>query len=329
MSDAPATKSPPRAKQSAFAQGEPPRPAGSRLAWLLFLVMAGLICAVELPNEINAWKYAAALEARDAGKQEVAYQILNDLHVRNPQNSRYSSLLYSWNLEDRNFKEALVVLDQMFQVGGSARKLLSLRSGLYLQLGRYPEALDDCRELKRISDASGVPSQADALNGLAYTRAVGNFELNQAALDSEAAVIAARRELDEAEQELKTLQQAWFWFDTSKARVKLFETRSNYLNCLDTRGFIRTKTDELQAAQVDLDEAIQGFEVKIATPQLSRRVRKYRDLEAAIKQANSPLAVIYYHRSLNLQKLGREAEAKRDFDKARLLSGREPDESLF
>jgi hypothetical protein len=104
--------------------------------------------------------------------------------------------------------------------------------------------------------------------------------------------------------------------------------------CLDTRGFILTKLGKYEAAQADLDEAISYVNARRKYYQsnrkeLSSQFRLYRDYVAEQKKWNQHDAVLFYHRSLNLEKLGRTAEADRDFAMARLFAGRQPDETLF
>jgi tetratricopeptide (TPR) repeat protein len=86
---------------------------------------------------------------------------------------------------------------------------------------------------------------------------------------------------------------------------------------LDTRGFILYHQGKYEASLADMTAAVVGVEKLFDRPPGEQRIDK------------QGVAVVRYHRALVLEKLGRFAEAKADRARAKMLIGREPDETLF
>lgn len=298
--------------------------------------MTGLVLIVEIPNEIVSWRFAAALEARDAGKKDEAEQMLAELLQKRPEDPRFKAAQYYWNKEDGKYDAALEYLHQRITGENEGTDLyavlLDQRSQVYLHLKRYPEAIADCLELARFHKTTGKPSREQVLNSLAYARALGGAELDAALLDIDAAIAISRANFDDAEQILQraiTRKKGVF-----PATELVKDYRRSLLGCLDTRGLVHFQLADYSAAQTDFDEAVQNMRLvrefyRMHDDSLSARERNYRDFAAKRRLLDHNDAVIYYHRSLNLRKLGRDDDAQRDWDKARELIGKEPDESLF
>jgi tetratricopeptide (TPR) repeat protein len=317
------------------ANSERPR-RSSRFAWWLAGLTLGLVVIVEMPNELLSWRYAAALEARDAGKKEEANKVLAELLQKRPDDPRFLAAQYTWNKEDGKYETALSYVQKLITAESEGTEffagLLHERSQLYLHLQRYPEAIADCLELARFHKTTGRPSREEVLNSLAYSRALAGTDLDAALIDIDAAIAISRANFRDAEQILQRAVAAKK--GAFAANEFLNMQRRSLLGCVDTRGLVRFKQADYAAAQTDFDEAVESMRLvreyyRLHDDALSARERSYRDFAAKRRLLDHNDAVIYYHRSLNLRKLGRDDEAQRDWDKARELIGKEPDESLF
>jgi tetratricopeptide (TPR) repeat protein len=248
--------------------------------WLLVLAMVGPCAYVQTPREIARWYLAAAQVEREAKNKELADQYITRAQAWMPEILLMRS---QWRHEDGDYSAALDDLTALAEHFPDDPAILSARATEYQHLGRHDEAIADWKSLDRLSMTGGIPSREQALNGLAYARAV------------------AKRELDEA---LKGVEEA----------LKI-APRDPMI--LDTRGFILYHQGKHDAALADMNEAVKGVEDLYKQPPTSRRI----DAQG--------VAVVRYHRALVLEKLGRFAEAKADRARAKLLIGREPDETLF
>lgn len=302
----------------------------SWIVWLWFWITIGLVAIVQIPKEITAWKYAAALEAREAGDKARGYQLLEEAIARNTDKQWYQENKYSWLKEDERFAEALTLLESGDTVG---MDLLQERSQLLLHLQRYPEAVKDCERIRQASEATGRPSAEQSRNYLAYARALGKIDLEQASADMDAVVATTTAELGEAVEDLESSRLPRWLRGGLQLKVAVWKQRLGAF--LDTRGFVRYQLGQFAAAEEDLNQAVKLVEPEVndllsIKSQLVKRSRNEREAERKyLAEARQTLAVLVYHRGLNRQKLGREVQAKQDFARVRELIGKEPDESLF
>jgi hypothetical protein len=328
----PGSPSDPLGAKRVLPPAEPPRRRIAWLVWLWLLLLVGLVGVVEIPSEVVAWKYAAALEAREAGKKELAYRELASIRQQNPDDLVSKLRLVQWYNEDGRYTEALTLLNEIIDSNGATTSRLMFRSQLYHHLQRHQDAVADLEAVYRRAQSTGEIPTAIAANQLAYARAVGKIDLEQALREIEFPVRNARAELNEFQDlvQAKKIERA-----LNPALLKaLAEKQSSLAAYLDTRGFINTQLDRPKQAEADLDEAIHlctdalNFELKNSKlySVVNRTAREYFSRVQANKHS---LGVLHYHRGLNRQKLGQEAEAKKDFDRARDLSGKEPDDTLF
>ena len=137
-----------------------------------------------------------------------------------------------------------------------------------------------------------------ALNGLAYARALGNTELDQA--------------LEEVNQALQ------FGGRNPESRAAM----------LDTRGYIQLLRGDYQAARQDLDRAIQSMEMILATAGGVKNYPDPRQHEQDLQLLKHSVAVMYYHRALMFEQLGESELAARDLRRVHEL-GHEPGDQLF
>lgn len=287
------------------ARREPPpiRRISPQFLWLMILVSLVPLAWLQFPREVSYWFLAAAEKARAAGNAELAAQRLQEAFSWNPDDPWLQVQQAQWLVEDEQYLEALKVSDQLAERFPNHVDLLELRMSILQHLERHEEAIAAARAVDQISLTSGRPDRAQALNNLAYARAVGNMDLEQALQEANEALVIA----------------------------------PGSPSYLDTRGFIFYRQGDYKAAHQDLDAAVKGmarFESRMAGAAApSESLMQYfrgADAEKSIAQSlKTATAVVLYHRALNLEKLGRFAEAKMDRARVKKLIGREPDETLF
>jgi tetratricopeptide (TPR) repeat protein len=284
----------------------PPRRAFSlrTLFLLILLVLIGPCMIVEIPQEIGRWKLAQAIELRAGGKKDAAYDTLAEAMRRFPNNPSLFLQRADWRLEDGQKEEAQADADRMLELGGNTQRWLMLHSSFLQYAGKFAEAVQDWKELDKLSERNGNPARSTALNGLAYAQALAQKDLDEA-------VANANRAL-----ELSPGNPA----------------------ILDTRGYLLYLTKDYAAALKDMDAAIAGVEeLTGALKPREQRPPLESILRASIRtrfesETSDPYrttAVLHYHRALVLRALGREKEAESDLDRVRQLIGQEPDETLF
>jgi len=303
MSSGPTTPFPPATGPTG---SRPPNTAQRRsrairlLLGLVILAFVGPCAYQETPHEVARWHLAAALEHREAGRNEAAWESLARARSWDPKNPILLLKESQWHKADREFDEALKAVDEAAELRPDHWSILVARAEILQHLGRHEEAIDTWKQIDRISLASGQPQRESALNGLAYARAVGNAELEQG--------------LDAINEALK------------------LAPREPAL--LDTRGFLLYRLGRYKEALADLKVAVRDYEGGLQTadanPSAINRVVYYSNLSEPQDQLmRQGTAVVRYHEALVLEKLGRYSEAKLDKARARLLIGREPDETLF
>ena len=214
------------------------RPRSLRLlVWLLLAATIGPCAYLEAPREVSRWYLAAAQVEREAGHKELADQQMSQAQRWSPDDPAILLTRAKWRMEDGNHSAALEDCNAVDERIPQNAAVLSLRSEVLQHLGRHEEAVADCKSLDRMSVTSGIPSRVDALNGLAYTRAVGNLELDEA---------------------LKGIEEAL-----------VMQPGDPML--LDTRGFILYRQGKHEASLTDMDPAVVGIEKLLKEPSINRR----------------------------------------------------------
>ena len=284
---------------------KPPRQPPSGL-WIMTLILTALIAGPLLyqwiPHEISRWYVAAAMENRASGKTEQAYENMQralDWHSQDPMHYLQRA---EWRREDGKYEAALADCNKAIELGGETASALIARSQVYQHLSRHGAAIADWKKLDRLSETTGTPDRANALNGLAYARAVGKLELDEG---------------------LQNIEEAMHLQPNSAALI-------------DTRGYLRYLTGDLSGAISDMETAVTQIEAIYS--QEGKQIKKSdkanltdeqrRQLEQ-LKQLKQSVAVIRYHRALVYEKLDREKDAKADLARVKELIGREADETLF
>jgi tetratricopeptide (TPR) repeat protein len=313
-------------KDRAFPQSGMPASARQRrgirpLTWILLLAIIGSCTVQQVPSEVGRWHLARAIRQRENGLKEAAHQELAAAIERFPTDPSLLLRRAEWQLADGNREKALADADRSLETaaGGSAAntyRWLSLHALFLQNLGEFSRAVEDWKRIESLSERSGIPDRAMALNGLAYAQALAKIELDEA--------------LNNANQAL--------------------ELHPGSSAILDTRGFIHFLRGDHESALADLDEAVQKMdrEAELTRRLLVRRqeppefekiiqratLRTLSELEPQTeidKLASSArsTAVGHYHRSLVLVVLGKKEAAASDLAIVRKLIGRAPDATLF
>jgi tetratricopeptide (TPR) repeat protein len=330
---------PPRAAtpSSSFStQPSPPR-RGFRLRtliYLLLLVLVGPCLIAQVPQEIGRWHLAAAFEARDAAKDDVAKLQLEAALKHFPKNPALMLQRSIWQWADGEEQQAIAGCNAIDEKINDSPMLLIARAQLLQRLNKLPEALADCeraasvtsknpavlmvraeilqslgrhkeavadwKEVDRVSQMRGWPPRSTALNGLAYARALGQMELVEG---------------------LENVNHA-------------LDLAPGIPDIRDTRGYLLYLLKQYDAALEDMDPAVSEIEER-----LNEQKKNSGDLRESLRyeapdlsELRSPsrvVAVVRYHRALVLLALGREKDAESDLTRVRQLIGKEPDETLF
>ena len=277
---------------------------------MVLLILIGSCVVPQAPREVGRWKLAAALNARDAGRKEEAYALLDAARQWFPDSLLLLFQKAEWQIEDGQKEAALAEWDRILELPIDTVEALKLHSQLLQNAGRFADAVKDWKRLDQMSERSGRPGRAEAWNGLAYAQALAQVELEDA--------------LDHINEAL--------------------DLSPNNAAMLDTRGYLLYLTERYEPALADMNIAVREFEKNMGRflpPDKSAEQNPTEDtkllrnqpktlLEVATSQSPSRgVAVVRYHRALVLRALGREKEAQEDLARAKQLIGREPDESLF
>jgi tetratricopeptide (TPR) repeat protein len=302
----------PTANQPGKTRYRYPRP----LFWIVlfgFFVPYGI---VQIPREIGRWHLASAVQLRAKGETESAYKELDAAAYWFANSPELLLQRAEWSLEDGKKDEALADCDAMLTAAGDNYKWLSVHASFLQHAGNFERAVSDWKKIEEFSQRSGIPNRATALNGIAYARALAKSDFEEA---------------------LRNVNEA-------------LELVRDNPNILDTRGYILFLQTEYEAALEDLDLAAAEFDKQVELADemakretmspLYRRVvnskpkhllefEPPRDAKAQSEVIRAAAAVVHYHRSLVLKALDRKEDAQKDWEIAKKLVGREPDESLF
>ena len=279
-----------------LAERSPSRPPNRR-AFLIILVILGLLSVPIfswLPGEVVRWRMALAAERRLDGDLKEAIQILDAAIAKTPDRPELYLRRAEYYSEAEEYEQAIQDLDQALLVGAPANVVISERSQALHHLGRHAEAIDACKELQRLSQEEHIGSVWEALNALAYARALGQVELEDGLENAEEAIRLA----------------------------------GPNLGVLDTRGYLHYLLGDYESAADDLEAAVEQVEAYYAQAPNPEYLpdRRLHDLEQKFR--DQLVAVLRYHRSLNYDKYGEHDKAQADRDRVREL-GFEPDASLF
>ncbi|MFN0018642.1 MAG: tetratricopeptide repeat protein [Pirellulaceae bacterium] len=286
--------------------------------WTSLMLVTGLFLGIyaflEAPREVGRWHMAAAREfwrnaeygeiqgnlSQVAENRQKALAKLEDALKWSPEEPTFILQRVEWRTDAAQYDEALRDCNHLIEKLGEEGGLLQERATILHLLGRHAEAVADAQRIDNLSKTSGMPSRANALNGLAYAKAIGKIDLESA--------------LKEVNEALTSQRNAAY---------------------LDTRGFIYYQMGKYELALKDFDpaanEIADRLKIRDAKSGLEGRtnpdIRKY---EIDTRKLNKMMiAPIFYHRALAHEKLGHAAAAAADRKRVRELIGREGDEKLF
>lgn len=276
-------------------------------------IFLGANAFLQYPHEIGRWYLAAAREKwRDAeygaiqgnlslvaGNRQQAFSKLEDALKWSPEERSFIVQRAKWKLDAGQHEEALRDCNRLLEKFGDGVELLQLRERTHHLMGSHAEAVADAQRVNNLSQTSGIPPRAHALNGLAYAKAIGKIDLDSA--------------LNEINESLKSEKNAAY---------------------LDTRGFIYYQMGKCDRALQDLEVAAREEDEWLrflrTNVDMKRRVTPdIREFEIKLRKEQQPFAVILYHRALAHEKLGHAAAAAADRQRVRELIGRDGDEKLF
>ena len=281
----------------------PPEQAGSRrtsrlVITVLLLVILGPVAWRWWPKEVARWYSAVATEKQLDGDARAAQQALTAALRWDPQSPATFRQRGDLFTDQGHYEQALEDYHRAIELDPDDPISLIKRSVALQYLGKHAEAIQDWQQLESMWKDQGQEGFAMALNGLAYARALGNMELDQA--------------LQEVNQALQ------FGGRNPESRAAM----------LDTRGYIQLLRGEYQAARQDLDRAIQSMEMVLAKESGVKNYPDPREYEQYLKQLKHGVAVMYYHRALMFEQLGERELAARDLQRVHQL-GHEPGDHLF
>jgi tetratricopeptide (TPR) repeat protein len=265
---------------------------------LLILGMTALVLGpllyVGIPAEIARWHEAAGVNHLLHGDYPAALESFDVSLAWAPNNPSTYQHRGDVHLEADDYQAALQ--DYTCACELQPRRVSSLRQrGLaYQRLGRHAEAIQDHQRVAELTREATASDRAEALNGLAYARAVANQDLEAA--------------LSEINQALELV----------------YENAA----MLDTRGFIYLLQGNFPAAQADLDQAVQGAEQDLTVLTNRKDYVDRLEFERQLAGQREGVAVIRYHRALLYERLGQADAATKDLDRVRQL-GHQPGPGLF
>jgi len=294
----------------------PPNRPSPRFRPAFWLIIFGIVlpfAILQAPREIGRWHFANAFRCRAKDDPAAAYEALERARYWFPDSPQLLLQKAEWKLKDGEREEAIAVAGEAVAHSKNSITANYLRGEVLFNAGEFSKAVEDFKKVEEFSRRSGVPPLQDALNQLAYARALHKSDLDEA---------------------LKNINEALELLPTAADKPG---TQEHYVKglFLDTRGYIYHLQGENEPAVKDLTEAIERVEAylgikaenageKVIPPAL----RGLIGTSSADTKARAA-AVIRYHRSLALAALDRTAEAEKDRATARQLIGREPDDTLF
>ena len=310
------------------------RPLFGRVLLIVSLLLGLWVGWLEAPREIARWYLAAAMEHRDEAEFHRRYNrqaeadrnsaaaeaALRRALAWDPNSAEAHVVRAGWHSRKNEPEQALADYARALQVGGDSISIRKHRSELYVQMKRYREAIEDQLAIYEQLRSNWWlrDSASNYLNGAAYLRAVANQDLHQA---------------------LKEINQVLAGSDKTPLEKLSANERMEQMMWLDTRGYILYRLGRHKEAINDMDRAATLARARFA--ELSNPVERKRRLYASPKlrdmrefQAGEAslfynLGVIFYHRSLVLEKLKHKRDAAADRKLATQLLGVEPDESVF
>lgn len=183
----------PSEKPNTSGDSSPPlRPSRwvARIIFVLVIVgLLGVLAYNEAPREMARLHNAWATEQFYKGELDQALETVNRGLDWNDEDPDLYFLRARVQNERREFLDALKDADLALKLGVTDQlQLYWLRSEIHQRLDQHEAALEDWRLAQDPAQAAGVYNEDTWLNGTAYVRAVGDFDLDAALNDVEQAI---------------------------------------------------------------------------------------------------------------------------------------------
>jgi tetratricopeptide (TPR) repeat protein len=253
------------------------------------------VAAVLFPLERGNWKIAAAMNLQLDGKLDEALAKTDEALGQSMTRMSWRRYRAELQVERGDYGAALADLNEVLESTPNDPRALLWRSQVYHHLGRHEAAIADSKRLYDL-DGGRMAARSDMLNGLAYARAIGN------------------RELDDALEDVN----------------RALEGREEDPAYLDTRGFVYYRLGKYDQAEADMQKAVAGMELIYAMLKTASTRDEFdvRNRDARLREIKKSVAVLYYHYSLVLAKRGKIDKAAHYRNEVREL-GFQPNEKLF
>src|SRR5262245_54421518 len=161
-------------------ESRPRRWSSGRLMWLFIRVLVGPCTVMQVPLEIGRWKLAAAIQAHEAGDKERAYAQLDSAMNWVADRAALIARRAEWRLADGQREKGLAEANELLESAPDSAAALRAHGRLLQKAGQFEQAVVDWKKIDQVSQRSGKPSRATALNELAYAQALAEVELDDA-----------------------------------------------------------------------------------------------------------------------------------------------------
>lgn len=315
-----------------------PRPISvSQLAMMGIAFLATAYLLINFTGDLASWHLAAAQEhnlQRDRddknGELKLAIQAIDSAIEEDPKNLLYLQQRSLWRRDAGDYDGALAdlrAIEELLPVGDEGFQarisVLQLRGLIYQRQGKHVEAVaEQTQMIERLDRHYEGGKTLDAyqeamslaLNNRAYFRAIANF---------------GRADLAEALQDINLSLKLAGHEDGGGRAVRADDEAVKR----DTRGYLHYLLGDYDGALEDIERAILVAENTFAIERVyvmneSRTVVDRRPIDLHMRGSEENLAVLYHHRGLIYEKIGRRYDAQVEFDRARRL-GYNPARGVF
>lgn len=252
---------------------------------LCLLLVLGPLLVMGFPHEVARWLQAAAKESVLNEDLESASNYLDQAIQWAPDHSSLYLQRSGIRLQQNDVSGSLEDCERTLQLNGAGFvDGLMQRLLVYQRMGQHELALADADRM--VEESTNALERAVALNTRAYGRALAKLEPQKGLDDIQAAFEALGTEDNPA--------------------------------FLDTRGYLFYQTGNFEQALVDMELALQMSEDDRSNAAMQRETwleqgGDERLLVRQERQVDESLAVLYQHRALVYEALGRTEEANADF----------------
>lgn len=282
-----------------------PRPRWPIGRWLLTLLVVAAIYGgfvLLAPKSRAQFKWAAAIEALEAGKITEAKQFANEALAIDSEDAPLQMFAAELFYRVDDPEKANEHLQQAVDLAGDNPYVLNTASFLLARLGEHEKSLELANKVVELAETQRTIHMHRALNQRAYAIAL-------AAADGQASPEQIKQGLVDINQALSVFVHEDTVIDNQIA------------NYLDTRGYLELFAGSPKHGLEDLNKAIAVYEL-FRQELLSQTKNENPDkvsvtAAAADKELQSVLAVLYAHRAAILEKLNQPEAAKEDLARAK------------